>query len=70
MVYFGYHGSKLQMPKARDVKMIMINFMIGAVVEGEGDKIAPFSFNGLTINKSSNHRADRVEWRIHGAWSV
>ena len=31
--------------------VITINFLIGIVVEGKGDKIVPFSFIALTINK-------------------
>ena len=44
----GCRGSGLRLPLAG---MIMIDFLIGAVVEGKGNKIAPLSFIALTINK-------------------
>ena len=50
-MYLGYHGSRLQIPKVHRLllaEVIMINFLIGAVVEGKDNKIAPFSFIALT----------------------
>ena len=54
MVYLSYHGIRLQMSKAHRsplAEVIMIKFLIGAVVEGKGAKIAPLSFIALAINK-------------------
>ena len=67
----GYHGSSLQMSKAHKLplaEVITINFLIVAVVEGKGDKIAPLSFIALTINNilESEGRLNGME----NAWNL
>ena len=53
MVYLGYHGSRLQMLKAHRLplaEVITIKFLIGAVVEWKGDKIAFSTINKILEN--------------------